>query len=565
MARKSRKQPLQPLLPETEIQEKGFHAALYLRLSMESYEEMDANSLGHQREICLDYLKDKPEIQVWETYMDNGYSGTNFDRTDFQRMVADIQSGTINCVVVKDLSRFGRNYLDVDEYLNEKFPKWGVRFIAVLEGFDTASPTRESHFIVPFRNILNDYYVRDITEKRKTVIRAKMEMGEYLPYGHHIPYGYLPNKENCSYRIDPEIAPVVQRIFQMRLHGISPRKIVRELNQEGIISPMKYRYTKGLISSDRYSECEWTLGQVLGILHNEAYTGVRIHGKTESSMGRTTRKPPEEQIRIPNAHPPMITKEEFEQVQTAFHTSRRKKNGNGNSSLPPVKVDLRKGLNGKLFCGDCGSRISVGIRSISTTKTSFRTYCTRFINDRNACTRHSISHDKLSELLQTELNHQVDLMDEAALRMKQAEASPDDGTTALKRQLQSVKVRRNNLKGYKQQLLVDYMEGKLKRAQLEQLREKAEYQSEMLVEQETELQTRLSMRHRLEVESEQWAASVRDYRKDRAITNELIREMVERIDLFQQGKQITVQVTFRYQDVYRAFMGGMMYEAEKML
>ena len=156
-------------------------------------------------------------------------------------------------------------------------------------------------------------------------------------------------------------------------------------------------------------------------------------------------------------------------------------------------------------------------------------------------------------------------MDEAALRMKQAEASPDDGTAALKRHLHSVKVRRNNLKGYKQQLLVDYMEGKLKRAQLEQLREKAEYQSEMLVEQETELQTRLSMRHRLEVESEQWAASVRDYRKDRAITNELIREMVERIELFQQGKQITVQVTFRYQDVYRAFMGGMMDEAEKML
>ena len=153
MARKSRKQPLQPLLPETEMQEKGFHAALYLRLSMESYEEMDANSLGHQREICLDYLKDKPEIQVWETYMDNGFSGTNFDRTDFQRMVADIQNGTINCVVVKDLSRFGRNYLDVDEYLNEKFPQWGVRFISVLEGFDTSVPNKDGFLIIPFRNI----------------------------------------------------------------------------------------------------------------------------------------------------------------------------------------------------------------------------------------------------------------------------------------------------------------------------------------------------------------------------------------------------------------------------
>ena len=324
MARKTRKAPL--LAPDKVEAERdtGYRAGLYLRLSVESTEEFDGNSLGHQREICLDYLRDKPEILVWETYIDNGFSGTNFDRKAFRHMVSDLQAGIINCVVVKDLSRFGRNYLDVDEYLNEKFPAWGVRFISVLERFDTTAPSRESGFIVPFRNILNDYYARDISRKGKTAKHAKMQAGTFLHGGVATPYGYLIDRAHCTYQVDPETAPVVQRIFEMAAQGTKVPVIAKLLNQEGVIAPMKYRYLRGIIHAERFAESLWTVKQVRGILDNEAYLGIRVHRKTERTMGRVRTTAPEEQIRIIDAHQPLVTKELFDQVQAQARTRKHR-------------------------------------------------------------------------------------------------------------------------------------------------------------------------------------------------------------------------------------------------
>lgn len=162
MARKSRKAA--PTAAEVPVNGAAqFQVGIYTRLSVESTHNRESDSLLHQRELCLDYLKDKPDMALVDTYMDNGFTGTNFERVEFQRMLGDIQSKRINCVLVKDLSRFGRNYLEVDQYLNIRFPEWKVRFIAALDHFDTAVPDKEGHLIVPFRNILNEYYSRDFS------------------------------------------------------------------------------------------------------------------------------------------------------------------------------------------------------------------------------------------------------------------------------------------------------------------------------------------------------------------------------------------------------------------
>ena len=558
MARKSRKQPLQPLLPETEMQEKGFHAAIYLRLSMESYEEMDANSLGHQREICLDYLKDKPEIQVWETYMDNGFSGTNFDRTDFQRMVADIQSGTINCVVVKDLSRFGRNYLDVDEYLNEKFPQWGVRFISVLEGFDTSVPNKDGFLIIPFRNILNDYYARDFSQKIRSSILARMQSGEFVGNSFNTPYGYIRDGEQKKLRINPETAPVVQMIFKLRSEGVSLNRICTMLNRQDIPCPSKYLYLKGATQAESYADRLWNYGTVRNMTNNEVYLGHLIHHKVEYYKSTNSKRilPPEEHICIRNAHEPLVSQEVFDLVQQLNRES--SKRNQQHQIRPKAACDFRKGLVGNIYCGDCGHRINFSISKFGKTKTMLYSRCTLYLKDTTRCSIHSISMEKLSKILARELNQQFELMQETR-EMLESPSIQNERVFELKRRLQSVKVKQKHVEGRRHQLMADYMDHILDKDDFLALKEKYAADGIALSEEEASIRAKLSRDSQLRERADQWYNVFQAYQKDRTLTNELLREVVDRVLLFEKNGHLTVEIVFRYQDVYHdalVYCGG---------
>jgi len=238
MARKSKRQP-----SITNISPKIsgiYNVGIYLRLSIEEKRDRkDSESIEYQKQICLEYLKDKSEMSIYDIYTDDGETGTNFERDGFQRMMYDIYNGKINCIVVKDLSRFGREYIEMGDYIEKVFPLLGIRFIAVNDRVDNeAAPLDIS---VPIKNVINSMYARDLSKKSASALRLKQLNGEFI--GGPAPFGYVKSKEDKHILVvDPEAAEVVKLIFKMKMQHMSNMSIARKLFEMGIPTPSKYKY-----------------------------------------------------------------------------------------------------------------------------------------------------------------------------------------------------------------------------------------------------------------------------------------------------------------------------------
>ncbi len=306
MARKSRKN--QNITPE-EVSAPLYKAAIYIRLSCENKEDMESNSLGNQKKICMAYLEKQADMVYCQTYMDNGMTGTNFARPGFQKMLDDIEKNLINCVIVKDLSRFGRNFIETSMYLDLKFPEWGVRLIAVNNGFDSLFARYEGggyDISVPFYNIMSEWYAADIGRKVKTAIRTKMKNDEYFPGDRGIPFGYFHDRENHTYVIDPVGAEVVRYIFRRRAEGATRIQIRDELNEKNYPTPTARKVALGIYDANKkkYQGVDgvyrWSDESVAKILLNNVYSGVREHLR---------RLKDEETIVIADAHEAIVPPE----------------------------------------------------------------------------------------------------------------------------------------------------------------------------------------------------------------------------------------------------------------
>ena len=265
---------------------KVYHASIYLRLSKEdgdvtSGSKNESNSISNQKSLVMDYLKDKHDIQVVSIREDDGYSGVDFNRPGFQLMLEDIKKGIIDCIIVKDLSRFGRNYIEVGRYLEKLFPMLGVRFIAVNDNYDSLEVDTAHDIVMPFKNLINDSYCRDLSVKIRSHLAVKRKNGEFI--GAFACYGYLKDPENKNHLvIDTYAGPVVQDIFRMKINGYSQYKIADTLNEQGILSPMEYKRSIGVHFETSFkvnTKALWSAKAVSRILTNEVYTGVLVQGK----------------------------------------------------------------------------------------------------------------------------------------------------------------------------------------------------------------------------------------------------------------------------------------------
>ena len=226
MARKSRIRPRQD---NCDAKAFAWNAVIYLRLSVEDGDDVEQNSIGNQKKICLAYIDKHEDIKLSSVYMDHGHSGMTYDRPGFQEMYDAILSGQINCVIVKDISRFGRHYIITSEYLQKTFPDMGIRFIAVNDEYDSMRPDADVEgLLLPFKMILNDSYAKDISKKIRSSISAKMKSGEYLASSGSIPYGYIRDPENNTFMVDKEAAPVILRMFELRAAGMLYSTIARQ-------------------------------------------------------------------------------------------------------------------------------------------------------------------------------------------------------------------------------------------------------------------------------------------------------------------------------------------------
>ena len=387
-----------------------FSAAMYLRLSRDDsdigtvtdaegrggrngYVKSESNSIGNQRELIRAYIQGQQDIELYDIYVDDGFSGSNFDRPEFKRMMGDVEAGRVNCVIVKDLSRFGRDYIESGRYIQKVFPALGVRFIALTDHYDSFHvDAGENGIVLPVKNFINDSYCRDISTKVKSQLEVKRKNGECIaPFA---PYGYRKAEHHKNQLvIDEYAAEIVRRIYEWKIDGMAVAAIADRLNGLGILSPGEYKKSTGCHYKSGFSGAGrslWSSTTVKRILTDETYLGHLLQGKTAKvnyKVKKSVAKPKEEWIRVENAHEPVISEETFQVVQNLLKTDSRMSPVTGGYSL----------FAGMVFCGDCGEQM---IRRVNRYKESQRVfYICSTKNRGDGCTRHSIAEDKLKELV----------------------------------------------------------------------------------------------------------------------------------------------------------------------
>ena len=352
MARKSRKstaaEPIQ--MPAAD---RIYKTGLYARISVETERKREADTIGNQLQLLRDYVSEHSDLSVFDIYSDDDISGTDFIRPEFSRMMNDLRDGKIDCIIVKDLSRLGRNYLESGEYIEMVFPFFQCRFIAVTDRFDTKF--QQADISIQIKNLANEMYAKDISRKICSSMRTIQEQGKFA--GSRAPYGYrLDPKDKHHLVVDEETAPVVKRMFEMVADGNTLHYVATTLNSEGIPSPGRLLYDRGIASTDHFKNSKWYMQTIKRILIEEVYLGWMISGKFRSTYHSTGQKgsrpaPKEEWIVTKGTHEPIITKELFDQVQLYFQ---RLKEELGQAAVYDSKSKRASIFKGHLRCGECG-------------------------------------------------------------------------------------------------------------------------------------------------------------------------------------------------------------------
>lgn len=391
---------------------KIYHAAIYVRLSKEDGDvavssKTESNSISNQKELIRNFLKDKKDIVVVSERVDDGYSGSSFERPAFKLMLEDIRKGVVDCVIVKDLSRFGREYIDAGRYIERLFPALGVRFIAINDGYDSlGGKGQPDEIIIPFKNLINDAYCRDISVKIRSHLEVKRKNGEFI--GSFAPYGYQKDEDSRNRLvIDPVAAGTVRDIFRMKLHGMSQDAIADRLNGTSVLSPMEYKNASGSSyqTSFRTGErAQWSAVTVRRILENECYIGNLVQGRQTTpnhKVKKPTVKPEAEWVRIEKSHEPVISDRDFAIVQRLLKMDTR---------MSPGQAEVYP-LAGMAVCADCGA--AMVRKNVCAGGKRYRYYVCSRNKETKECTSHRIAVERLEaavlHLLKVQISNVLDL------------------------------------------------------------------------------------------------------------------------------------------------------------
>ena len=494
--------------------------ALYPRLSHEDELQGESNSISNQKRILEAYAKQNGFTNL-KWYTDDGFSGANFQRPGFQSMLADIEAGLVGTVIVKDMSRLGRNYLQVGMYTEMIFPQKNVRFIAINDGVDSAQGDND---FAPLRNIFNEWLVRDTSKKIRAVKRSKGMSGK--PVTSKPVYGYLMDEDE-NFIIDEEAAPVVKQIYNLCLAGNGPTKIARMLTEQQIPTPgtLEYRRTG---STRRYHpgyECKWATNTVVHILENREYTGCLVNFKTEKlsyKVKHSVENPPEKQVIFENHHEPIIDTQTWERVQELRKQRKR-----------PNRYDEVGLFSGILFCADCGSVMYQ--QRYQTDKRRQDCYICGSYKKRTAdCTAHFIRTDLLTagvtenlrKVTQYAAKHEARFM---KLLTEQNEDGSKRRNAAKKKELEAAEKRIAELSAIFKRLYEDSVAGRISDERFTELSADYEAEQKELKEKAAVLQGELSRTLEATANAEKFMKVVRKYTSFEELTPTLLREFVEKI------------------------------------
>lgn len=518
--------------------------ALYVRLSRDDENEGDSNSIAHQIEILTKYARDHG-ISNYKIYKDDGYSGTSFKRPGFQEMLGDIEAGRVSMVVVKDMSRFGRNYLEVGLYTEIRFPEMGVRFIAVNDGVD--SEDQNSNDFTPFRNIINEWYAKDTSKKIRAVFRNKGMSGQRLST--NAPYGYT-RAEDGHLLIDEETAPVVELIFQLCVEGNGPGKIARMLKERGIPTPgtIEFQRTGRTRRYHPDAPCRWTPDTIADILEQDAYLGRTTNFKTAKLSYKSKKKitnPPEKWVVIENTHKAIIDPETWEIVQKARAQRRR-----------PTKMGEMGMFSGLAYCADCGAKL-YHCRTASWTHEQECYTCANYRN-RKQCSAHYIRAVVLERLVLQNLQRVVAYAqedeDEFVRRvMENKTAVQRAEQEQAKRLLEKQERRINELDAIIQRLYEDHVMGKLNDERFTKLSEGYEKEQADLKQSVDNLRAIVNAAETQAVNVQSFLKIVKKYTEPTELTPAILREFVEKVVVHAPDKSSGHRV--QRIDVHYTFIG----------
>ena len=495
-----------------------YNTALYMRLSRDDENYGDSVSIETQRTILQQYAKEQ-ELHVVGEYIDDGWSGTTFERPNFKRMMEDVDAGRVNCIVTKDLSRFGRDHIMVGYYLEYEFPEKQVRYIAVSENEDTKKGLSD---FVPFKNLFNEWFAKDTSRKVKTALHAKFAAGERTFA--YAPLGYIRHPEiKNAIVIDVETRWIIEKIFDLAYHGAGAAKIARVLVEEHVP-------TAGWLNYQRYGtfahiyegqpeekSYAWTLAQVKSVLKDETYIGNSVHKNKKK-----VRKPEEEWFRVENTHEAIISRKVFEQVQEQI-ASRRRQQKDATTQI----------FSGLVKCADCGWSMRFGTNRQNSKPYSHYT-CSQYGQGLRQCSAHYIRYDFLYHYVLTriqDLSRQAQL-DETELLHRLLKGSEQELAANAKRQsaeLTRAEKRRTEVDRKFAKLYEDWSDGRITEYNFNMMSQKYQTEQQELTEKIERLSAELESEKQTTVDAETWISLLKQYANPTELTAELLNTLIEKI------------------------------------
>lgn len=534
----------QGVLPDA----KQWKAADYARISREDGDKEESDSIGTQFDIIDDYIAHNDDITFIDRYSDDGWSGTNFDRPDFMRLMEDIKKGKINCVIVKDLSRLGRNYILVGQYLEMIFPMLNIRFISVNDRIDSIKdPASINNALVSFKNVMNDEYCRDISNKVRSSLDRKRSKGEFI--GSFASYGYMKDPDDHHHLIvDPVAAEVVKNIFDWFLQGMSIIGIAKRLNHMGIPNPSAYKRQCGLNYKHPAGQLDsaWPDSSVKRVLKNRLYVGDMVQNKnrTKSYKVQVSVAVPEENwVIVPNMHEAIIDREKFETVQQLLMRDTRTSPGINHVSI----------FAGYIRCADCLR--AMGKKSVAQSYGKYHYYvCQTFRKaGRNLCTKHTIPEKQLYDAVLATIQSQIDLavsMDQLVNDLKSQNVRAAK-SSRLEKMLQLKEEEYEKVSRCRIDLYPDWKAGILSKDEYLSLKAKIGEQLEQIEIAIANIKEEISKYQSAPVSENKFISSFLRYRNIQVLTREVIVELIEMIYVHEGG---TITIQFKYQDEYQRLL-----------
>lgn len=499
---------------------------LYLRLSHDDERAGESLSIENQRSVLLKYVEEKG-WKVYDIYIDDGVSGTTFNRPGVQRLLDDAKAGIINTIIVKDLSRFGRNYIQVGQYLDYIFPTFDIRFIAVQDNVDTENNDNGGMDMTPIMNVFNEWHAANTSKKIRAVLKANAKDGKYHP--RKAPYGYVKGAdEKKTPIIDEEAAEVVKRIFEMRSRGMSPHKIADQLNEEGVSSPSKYCMEKYGIVGKRNNFGLWSVCPINAILKNPTYLGHMAQQRYSSISYKNHKRymrDESEWVVVENTHEAIISQELWDKVREVEKSVSQGKKTKRGYTHP---------LSGFLYCADCNGKMKLNYINRNGVL-DFNFNCGNHMRLGKAyCFSHFIQAKVLEEIILTDIRDKAKYVafDEEAVRRKLMERSAELSENAdknAKRELQSKKARTAELKKLIEMAYEDRLKGKLPEDVCLGFIEKCSSEEKSLTAEIAALEQRISEAKQTEVNVDEFLSKIKQYVEAPELTREMCYELIDKI------------------------------------